>query len=101
MTDKELLEMAAKAAEMKIFVWGKKGSENYCIKNNDGTPGNRWNPLTDDGDAARLIVAVNGLFKDRFRELLAIENDQCQRDYQKAFRIATTKYASEIGKEMP
>ena len=103
MTDKELLELAAKAAGMQIFVWGKKGSENYCIKNNDGTPGNRWNPLTDDGDALRLAVKLN-LFNTRPKgyewpdvELFAQHED----DPYAATRRAITRAAAESGKAMP
>ena len=39
-TDKELLELAAKAIEMPFGVF-------------------KWNPLTDDGDALRLAVKLN------------------------------------------
>lgn len=51
MTDRELLELAAKAAEMipKDFV----GNQNYM----DGFL-SKWNPLTDDGDALRLAVKL-------------------------------------------
>jgi hypothetical protein len=58
MSDKELLGLAAKAAGLRLFIWGAKGAENYCIKNADGSPGDRWNPLTDDGDALRLAVKL-------------------------------------------
>ena len=48
MTDRELLELAAKAAEMG----GVPGSTG--IHHDNGT----WNPLTDDGDALRLAVKL-------------------------------------------
>lgn len=59
MTDRELLERAAKAAGieelgyelMQLFgvkVWAKKGNAAYI-----------WNPLTDDGDALRLAVKLH------------------------------------------
>jgi hypothetical protein len=54
MTDRELLTLAAKAAGIDLFVWGAEGRENFTIKNRDGTPGDRWNPLKDDGDCFRL-----------------------------------------------
>jgi hypothetical protein len=109
MTDKELLELAAKAAEMKIFVWGKKGSENYCIKNNDGTPGNRWNPLTDDGDALRLVVNLKidvkhyddyvvGWFDGGY---IGTGKIMYEGDPYAATRRAITRAAAAIGKEMP
>ena len=64
MTDKELLEKAAKAAgieirgnankwiaqgvtELDLLVWNDKGGDSV------------WNPLTDDGDALRLAVKLN------------------------------------------
>jgi len=50
MTDRELLELAAKAAE---YEYAKNGG--YIVV--DGIPGN-WNPLTDDGDALRLAVKL-------------------------------------------
>jgi hypothetical protein len=111
MTDKELLELAAKAAGMQIFVWGKKGSENYCIKNNDGTPGNRWNPLTDDGDALRLAVKLKiDVIRDFDRVIACYGDDEFETEYfyetptptdpYAATRRAITRAAAEIGKAM-
>lgn len=65
MTDKELLELAAKAAG--IYVRGqvdlmivqpdhRKGG--FIIRNDRGGD-SCWNPLTDDGDALRLAVKLN------------------------------------------
>jgi len=48
MSDRELLELAAKAAG---YEYAKHGG--YIVV--DGIPGN-WNPLQDDGDALRLAV---------------------------------------------
>jgi hypothetical protein len=52
MTDRELLELAAKAA----------GFVSYDHENSLATDmwskGYRWNPLTDDGDALRLAVKL-------------------------------------------
>ena len=50
MTDKELLELAAKAAGYAICL---DGDRQPYIK------GVYWNPLTDDGDALRLAVKLN------------------------------------------
>ena len=114
MTDKELLELAAKAAGMQIFVWGKKGYENYCIKNNDGTPGNRWNPLTDDGDAFRLAVKLNmsicrPVDGDSLPHYGTYAISHCQKidlkeldkgDPLAATRRAITRAAAEIGKTL-
>jgi hypothetical protein len=50
MTDRELLELAAKAAAMPDGSW-------YC-EHHDGR-GKYWNPLADDGDALRLAVNLS------------------------------------------
>lgn len=54
MTDHELLELAAKAA---LYAFRKEispiGIDLFYVD------GHRWNPLTDDGDALRLAVALN------------------------------------------
>jgi hypothetical protein len=51
MTDRELLEDAAKAAGMNIE-WQPCG---WAHNNETGC---EWNPLTDDGDALRLAVKL-------------------------------------------
>jgi hypothetical protein len=88
MTDKELLELAAKAA------WD--AMDNQMIESG-------WNPLTDDGDALRLAVKLN-LFNTRSKgyewpdaELFARHED----DPYAATRRAITRAAAEIGKAMP
>ena len=54
MTDRELLEAAAKAAGIKVN-W-REAVECLCYS---GSPYNvAWNPLTDDGDALRLAVSL-------------------------------------------
>lgn len=69
MTDKQLLELAAKAAGIELDwnippnsktpweVTGTQGSDDYGSAR-------EWNPLTDDGDALRLAVRLG--FKDYF-----------------------------------
>jgi hypothetical protein len=55
MTDRELLELAAKAAGIRVL---EKGDGYWMIQSSDrGMRG--WNPLTDDGDALRLAVKLN------------------------------------------
>ena len=58
MNDKEMLQLAAKAAGVEIVFMGEQ-----CFL--AGLHGNQsfrfhqpWNPLTDDGDALRLAVAL-------------------------------------------
>lgn len=53
-TDRELLDLAAKAAG---YDYAKHGG--YIVV--DGIPGN-WNPLVDDGDALRLLAAMPSLW---------------------------------------
>lgn len=57
MKNRELLELAAKAAGYEVHIWGTKGEE--CVARMDVRPTVRWNPLQDDGDALRLAVALN------------------------------------------
>ena len=57
MTDRELLEAAAKAAGVDLYaVWGPSGHfEGFRAGSLNG---DAWNPLLDDGDALRLAVAL-------------------------------------------
>ena len=56
MTDRELLELAAKAAGYAVVPHpnGKSCSDLHFILARQN-----WNPLTDDGDALRLAVKLN------------------------------------------
>ena len=98
MTDKELLEFAAKAAGMEA--------------NQDGTiyagfVSREWNPLTDDSDALRLAVKFEmevAVFKDECHTR-CLENGQheliCEGgDKYAATRRAIVRAAAEIGKAM-
>lgn len=107
MTDRELLEMAAKAAGISIDPIDAMHdpSEWVC-----------WNPLTDDGDALRLFTKLP------FRELYvseigatvrwtrdgSIHGMKCDEyasehggDLNAATRLAIVRAAAEIGKAMP
>jgi hypothetical protein len=112
MTDKELLELAAKAADVKYDAEASKphpksGAFWGLWLVIDGEPSEYqrryWNPLTDDGDALRLAVKLN-LFNTRSKgyewpdaELFARHED----DPYAATRRAITRAAAEIGKAMP
>ena len=62
MDDRELLELAAKAAGVKD-IWAYDEEHNCLIL--DSFYGRKiWNPLTDDGDALRLAVKLG--IKDYF-----------------------------------
>ena len=105
MTDRELLELAAKAAGIEYNDRYGKGlwlGEFYS--------GKEWNPLTDDGDALRLAVALNmGISipvfnKHRadvisFRHPLANAIEEGNDPYATT-RRAIVRAAAEIGKEM-
>jgi hypothetical protein len=95
MTDRELLELAAKAAGIEIN-WFKR----------ERLTG-QWNPLTDDGDALRLAVKL--LFEiDMGRGSIAIRHatgikilEAFNQNPYAATRRAITRAAAEIGKGMP
>ena len=112
MTDRELLELAAKAAG---YEYAKHGG--YIVV--DGIPGN-WNPLTDDGDALRLAVAlrIDLLFTSEDVEAVATQYARqedgellspwaCEswtlkpQDIYAATRRAIVRAAAEIGEAMP
>ena len=56
-TDRELLELAAKAANMDYLVWTPGAAPLIPAGYRVGDRG-VWHPLTDDGDALRLAVAL-------------------------------------------
>lgn len=99
-TDRELLELAAKAAGYDY----KPLSGAIVV---DGIPGN-WNPLTDDGDALRLgakllldvysseacIVAEDG------NGVQCIEYMYGPEDYASGWRRAIVSAAAAIGEAM-
>ncbi len=53
MSDRELLELAAKAAGIEVW-WN--GRTCFVLKTKVAT--HEWNPLTDDGEALRLAVKL-------------------------------------------
>lgn len=55
-TDRELLELAAKAAGYREFQYCEASGGLQAIYVDDDDVG-FWNPLSDDGDALRLAVA--------------------------------------------
>jgi hypothetical protein len=104
MSDRELLEKAAKAAGLSMFVWGTKGAENFTIKLPDGSPGARWNPLTDDGDALPLAVKFGMLFTymhDRHEMFQRFYREELDNDLKpsEATRRAIVRAAAAIGEQ--
>jgi len=111
MTDRELLEMAAKAAGYKMHPHGRCYGSFLVIENEDGSY--IWNPLIDDGDALRLAVKLGltvAIDNDRGMETdawlygdtscEANESHTSSEPYT-ATRRAIVRAAAEIGKAMP
>jgi hypothetical protein len=108
MTDRELLEAAAKAAGLKIHAARQaERDEEGCANSglwivNGSTC---WNPLTDDGDALRLAVAC-GLVVDTSRPSAGppfYSHVFAQMDFtdrHAATRRAIVRAAAEIGRSM-
>ena len=114
MTDRELLELAAKAAGDEIQ-WDSV--EACWYRETDDYPGNpEWNPLTDDGDALRLAVKLEIDLQHNWQSVIGIytRNDSVKvgipshaevggdeyQDRLAATRRAIVRAAAEIGKAM-
>lgn len=108
MNDRELLEMAAKAAGYEVE-FDHKGIA-HIHEGSGNQSWSQWNPLDDDGDCARLESAVGidvawrGLFvvaemKDRIFHSYEFFKDY-DGDKNRARRYASTKCAAEIGRNM-
>lgn len=104
MTDRELLELAAKASGELTPSW--YGNDAYF----DGVL-SRWNPLSDDGDALRLTVKLgielaftrNKIGAGRHSAtsyLTWVNEDRKVEDPYASTRRAIVRVAAEIGKNM-
>ena len=100
MTDREMLEMAAKAAGLHVKVASNSG-RGLKVHGNC----NWWNPLTDDGDALRLAV--------RLHMQVSVTTESCRAetlpclgvrvndsDENLATRRAVVMAAAAVGREM-
>ena len=102
-TDRDLLEMAAKAAGIKTTNDPDKILRNttgfYPSMNIFAAP--VWNPITDDGDALRLATYITA-FGWQFSALdaVALESLQKKEDVTAAIRLAIVRAAAAIGGEM-
>ena len=100
MTDRELLELAAKAAGIEADSWS---DDHQCLFTTHGPYPNeyrKWNPLTDDGDALRLAVKLElhvlvGLAQTPDGD---IHVDKDMADPYAATRRAIVRAAAEIGR---
>ena len=108
MSDRELLELAAKAAGIDV-----RWYQGDCLRVADKCNGfaGKWNPITDDGDALRLAVTV-GLgvsvplgYKRTdvvaFRDSRIGVVESHGSDPLAATRRAIVRAAAEIGRQMP
>ena len=102
MNDRELLELAAKAAGIEIMDWY---GDRFSCRNKFDTSLFGWNPLTDDGDALRLAVKLGIDLVHAFGTRTAVaENTSGYAaegpDPYAATRRAIVRAAAEIGKGM-
>jgi len=103
MTDRELLEAAAKAAGMNAPEFESTHDGRYWVPAHGF-----WNPLTDDGDALRLQVdlGINLDFRaQRVRayadEVPGAMEEEYGRDKRAATRRAIVRAAAAIGGAQP
>lgn len=112
-TDRELLELAAKAAGVKLHGWTSAWRGDYfgCFDIGGAT----WNPLTDDGDALRLAVKLAIQIEHSSPAHKNVDRVQAsprgfghlswvqmyEGDSAAATRYAIVRAAAELGKEKP
>lgn len=102
MTDRELLELAAKAAGYDATSHWVGGSD--YVLNIDSES---WNPLTDDGDALRLAVVLRFTVKIEDHEIEVFNWEGCivsiamfdGDDYDAATRRAIVRAAAELQRQ--
>lgn len=110
MQDKELLELAAKAAGLTVHTW--EGHTGAMCAISDVRHGAMWMPLRDDGDALRLAVNLKmrmGIDAIPVGYVVVISDDKSRVDTHErigvdpyaATRRAIVRAAAEIGKAMP
>lgn len=92
MTDRQLLERAAKAANLP-HQWNEFWKGMYVLTKDKVSgerwdPDSQWNPLQDNADAFRLMVSMNRYGKQSLADKIAIENLSCYGDYENAMRRA-------------
>ena len=101
-TDRELMELAAKAAGIDAY-WDEEYQRMQMdYHHKGGTNYEEWNPLTDDGDALRLAVKLNINVHKGFVYTPTGRLFDC-RDYATpigATRRAITRAAAAIGEGM-
>jgi hypothetical protein len=97
-TDRELLELAAKAAELDVFL-SKNGT--FLLRNSLNPLANRsWNPLEDDGDAFRLAMSLRMIVTPGTARLLDGRLFGKDKDSVEETRRAIVMAAAYIGRTM-
>ena len=96
--DRELLELAAKAAGGLVYI----EDMDWIEEDEQGNRGKWWNPLTDDGDALRLAVNFGLLLRNRDDLADAYSREYSEgtlpKDNYATMRRAIVRAAAEIGK---
>lgn len=103
MTDREMLEFAAKAAGIEL-AWSS--TEGIWPRNK--STWRSWNPLTDDGDALRLAVKMriqpkwidDDAYAWGIGSTAISKAEPFDGDPEYATRRAIVRVAAEIGKQM-
>lgn len=100
MEDRELLELAAKAAGLDAW-WSEPFG--FMLLRSDGN--RKWSPIENDGDALRLAVKLCMLQSHttahgRFAMFYELHLDHGMKPTD-ATRRAIVRAAAEIGKQMP
>ena len=108
MSDRELLELAAKATGLRIVDWA--GMVPMVLPPGRTIP-MEWQPLTDDGDAFRLAVRLQISTEPLYSYCVAYSGGVCAQQFSEpvrnfddpfvAARRAVVRAAAEIGKAMP
>jgi hypothetical protein len=107
MIEREMLELAAKAAGIEVSYIDELGVVPMGARE-DGPKNGTWNPITDDGDCARMEAKLMVDIKwYPFSVVATASAYDCtevyadhDRDRAKARRYASTRAAAEIGKAM-
>ena len=110
MSDRELLELAAKAAGIAPVLCYE--SARNCLRIGDRNSYKLWRPLTDDGDALRLAVKLRiEIERSQYNEHSVYagpsgtakwrEESDGERDIYAATRRAIVRAAAEICRAMP
>lgn len=93
-TDRELLELAARAAGLDVVM--TQPFIGLQIRS-----GNLWNPLTDDGDAMRLAVELDISVRQSIATFMGLEFfGEPGDDIHAATRRAIVRAAAAIGEGM-